>query len=159
MSNIFSKDEMEAIVKRIEETYNVSGKQVKLTIEIIDDNDSNKVETHDAREKEVIKVTEELFDKMQDLDIDSESFITDMSIQSLVEVKYHLSSVRQDLQFHTRPILLSIDVEKCSYYDYKVTVNYRFNKCDFSSTSYRDYKFYMIIGRDDKISKISEKEF
>ena len=37
MSNIFSTNEMEEIVRRIEETYNVSGKQVKLTIEIIDD--------------------------------------------------------------------------------------------------------------------------
>ena len=55
MSNIFNTNEMEAIIKRIEETYNVSGKKVKLTIEIIDENkDTTNNESHNDREKEVI---------------------------------------------------------------------------------------------------------
>ena len=54
MSNIFNTNEMEVIVKRIEETYNVSGKKVKLTIEIIDEKEETINETSNVIEDDSI---------------------------------------------------------------------------------------------------------
>ena len=156
MSNIFSKDEMEEIVRRIEESYNVAGKQVKMTIEIIDE--VNKKETKDTREDDVRKAVEDLVEQMKDSHVMSHYLLSESIkdyYKSIYTIKYNIATIRRKVLLSTEISLENIDVEKCNDGNYKATISYR--KCNHYNDTVR--KIYMLLGDDNKIIDISELYF
>ena len=154
MGNIFSKDEMESIVKRIEETYNVAGKQVKLTIEINDDNNN------DDREAEVRKAVDNLIEQLKDSHIMAEHLLSENTTdypRTTSGIIYNISTVRRRVFLITKVSLKNIDIEKYNHEYYKATITYR--KYSTYKNGTCEYKIYMLIGKDNKIVDISEKDF
>ena len=155
MSNIFSKDEMEEIVRRIEESYNVAGKQVKMTIEIIDE-----VNNKEAREDEVRKAVYNLIEQLKDSRVKADQLLSENTTdypRTTSGIIYNISTVRRRVFLITKVSLKNIDIEKYNHEYYKATITYR--KYSTYKNGTCEYKIYMLIGKDNKIVDISEKDF